>query len=425
MQASSGQKTKQDMTFPKKFLWGASTAAHQVEGTNHNQWSVWELENAKTLAAQAPYKDQHVPVWGDVKRQAVSPSNYVSGRLGDHYHRYEEDFDLLTAMNMNTYRLSLEWSRIEPQQGQWDTAEVQHYREYLASLRKRRIEPVVTLFHFTLPVWFSEMGGFEKRSNVRYFVAFAKRIVQELGKDFRFIITINEPDTYVAQGYLELNFPPQKYGRFRAFRVYNNLAYAHKKVAKAIHAISPRFKVSISKNSPYFYPGDDAWLSRISALCMQYVQDDYFIKKVVRHCDFLGVNYYFSNRVYGYRVHNPEKNVSDLGWDMAPSDIEHVLVRLHDKYNKPILITENGVADQHDQHRKWWISQTLAGIHRAMREGVSVIGYIHWSLLDNFEWGFGKWPRFGLAAVNYATGERTLRPSAVWFGKIIKKLRRI
>ena len=158
---------------------------------------------------------------------------------------------------------------------------------------------------------------------------------------------------------------------------------------------------------------------------MQYVQDDYFIKKVVRHCDFLGVNYYFSNRVYGYRVHNPEKNVSDLGWDMAPSDIEHVLVRLHDKYNKPILITENGVADQHDQHRKWWISQTLAGIHRAMREGVSVIGYIHWSLLDNFEWGFGKWPRFGLAAVNYATGERTLRPSAVWFGKIIKKLRKI
>ena len=130
---------RREMAFPKKFLWGASTAAHQVEGANHNQWSVWELENAKTLAAQAPYRDQYVPVWSDVKRQAVSPSNYVSGRLGDHYHRYEEDFDLLPTMNMNTYRFSIEWSRIEPQQGQWNATEVQHYKEYLASLRRRRI----------------------------------------------------------------------------------------------------------------------------------------------------------------------------------------------------------------------------------------------------------------------------------------------
>ena len=424
-ESSDSRGDKREMVFPKRFLWGASTAAHQVEGGNHNQWSVWELENAKTLAAQAPYKDGHTPVWGEVKRQATNPNNYVSGRLADHYQRFEEDFDLLTAMNMNAYRFSIEWSRVEPKQGQWDAAAVQHYREYLAALKRRHVEPVVTLFHFTLPVWFSEMGGFEKRSNIRYFVEFAERIVRELGKDFRFIITVNEPDTYVAQGYIELHFPPQTYGLRRALRVYNNLARAHNRAAKAIRAVSPRFKVSVAKNSPYFYPGDDAWLSRVSALCMQYVQDDYFIKKVIRQCDFLGVNYYFSNRVYGYRVHNPEKDVSDLGWDMAPGDIEHALVRLHDRYKKPILITENGVADQNDEYRKWWISQTLAGVRRAMDEGVPVLGYMHWSLIDNFEWGFGKWPRFGLAAVNYATGERTLRPSAVWFGKVIKKLRRI
>lgn len=414
-----------DLTFPKRFLWGAATAAHQVEGGNHNQWSVWELENAKTLAAQAPYRDAHVPVWNEIKRQAISPNNYVSGRLADHYQRFEEDFDLLTAMNMNAYRFSIEWSRVEPKQGQWDAAAVQHYRDYLAALKQRHIEPVVTLFHFTLPVWFSEMGGFEKRSNIRYFVQFADRIVRELGKDFRFVITINEPDTYVAQGYIEQHFPPQTYGLVKALRVYNNLARAHNKTAKAIRAISPRFKVSIAKNSPYFYPGDDAWLSRVSALCMQYVQDDYFIKKVIRQCDFLGVNYYFSNRVYGYRVHNPEKDVSDLGWDMAPGDVEHAITRLHDKYKKPILITENGVADHNDDHRKWWIMETLTGVRRAMDEGVPVLGYLHWSLMDNFEWAYGKWPRFGLASVNYATGERTLRPSAVWFGKVIKRLRRI
>ena len=414
-----------NMAFPKRFLWGASTAAHQVEGGNHNQWSVWELENAKTLAAQAPYKDGQVPVWSEVKRQATNPSNYVSGRLADHYHRYEEDFDLLGSMNMNAYRFSIEWSRIEPQQGRWNAAEVQHYRDYIAALRRRHIEPVMTLFHFTLPEWFAQMGGFEKRSNIRYFVAFAERIVRELGKDVRFIITINEPDTYVEQGYIDLHFPPQTYGLMRAWRVYRHLAMAHNRAAKAIHAISPRFKVSIAKNSPYFYPGDDAWLSRVSAVCMQYVQDDYFIKKVIRQCDFLGVNYYFSNRVYGYRVHNPETTVSDLGWDMAPADIEYALERLYTKYNKPILITENGVADQNDQYRQWWITQTLTGIRQAMDEGVPVLGYMHWSLLDNFEWGFGKWPRFGLAAVNYGTGERKLRPSAVWFGKVIKRLRRI
>lgn len=425
MQPGSSQKLQKEITFPKRFLWGASTAAHQVEGGNHNQWTVWELENAKTLAAQAPYKDQHVPVWSDIKRQATSPSNYVSGRLGDHYRRYEEDFDLLTMMNMNAYRFSIEWSRIEPHQGKWDAAEVQHYREYIAALKKRGIEPVATLFHFTLPVWFHEMGGFEKRANIRYFVNFAERIVRELGKDLRFIITINEPDTYVAQGYIELHFPPQTYSRMTAWRVYRNLATAHNRAARAIHAISPRFKVSVAKNSPYFYPGDDAWLSKASALCMQYVQDDYFIKKVIRQCDFLGVNYYFSNRVYGYRVHNPENSVSDLGWSMQPGDIEHTLVRLYDKYKTPILITENGVADQNDHYRQWWINQTLLGVRRAMDEGVPVLGYMHWSLIDNFEWGFGKWPRFGLATMNYATGERTLRPSAVWFGKVIKKLRRI
>ena len=425
MQPDGNQKLQKEVTFPKRFLWGASTAAHQVEGGNHNQWTVWELENAKTLAAQAPYRDQHAPVWSDIKRQATSPSNYVSGRLGDHYRRYEEDFDLLTMMNMNAYRFSIEWSRIEPQQGKWNAAEVQHYREYIAALKKRGIEPVVTLFHFTLPVWFYELGGFEKKANIQYFVNFAERIVRELGKDLRFIITINEPDTYVAQGYIELHFPPQTYSLAKAWRVYRNLATAHNRAARAIHAISPRFKVSVAKNSPYFYPGDDAWLSKLSALCMQYVQDDYFIKKVIRQCDFLGVNYYFSNRVYGYRVHNPENNISDLGWSMQPGDIEHALVRLHDKYKTPILITENGVADQNDHYRQWWISQTLLGIRRAMDEGVPVLGYMHWSLLDNFEWSFGKWPRFGLATMNYTTGERTLRSSAVWFGKMIKKLRRI
>ena len=149
------------------------------------------------------------------------------------------------------------------------------------------------------------------------------------------------------------------------------------------------------------------------------------MKKVVKKCDFIGVNYYFSNRIYGYRVHNPDEKLSDLGWDLAPANIQFALERLNDKYHLPILITENGLADAKDTYRQWWITQTIMGMQKAMENGVSLIGYLHWSLLDNFEWDKGFWPRFGLVEVDYKTKKRTLRPSAVWFAKVVKKLREI
>ncbi|MBC7564636.1 glycoside hydrolase family 1 protein, partial [Candidatus Saccharibacteria bacterium] len=183
------KEQKKSNGFDKHFLWGASTASHQIEGGNHNQWSVWELENAKTKAAQAEYHFNEYPRWDAIKHDAKSPDNYVSGDLADHYNRYKEDFDYLTKMNMNAYRFSIEWSRVEPREGAWNAEAITHYKQYLVELRKRDIEPVVTLFHFTLPVWFSEMGGFEKRANVKYFVRFAEKIVHELGTNMRFIIT--------------------------------------------------------------------------------------------------------------------------------------------------------------------------------------------------------------------------------------------
>lgn len=416
-------RDKPKLKFPKKFLWGAATAAHQVEGKTHNQWSVWELENAKSKAAQAEYHYDDVPSWPRIKHQAKTPSNYVSGQAADHYNRYEEDFDLLQKMNMNAFRFSIEWSRVEPEEGGWNVEAVEHYKQYVRELKRRGIEPVVTLFHFTLPVWFTAKGGFEKRRNVHHFVDFSERIIRELGTDIRYVITINEPEVYAYESYRLGNWPPNKTGFYSWWRVMNNLAYAHKKAATAIRGVNRRYKVSIAKNSIYFYPGDNAWLSRVSAHIMQYFQDDYLLRKVVKHCDFLGVNYYQSNRVYGYRIHNPEQRVSDLGWDLSPADIQYVLERLHDKYHLPMLITENGLADAEDTERQWWLTQTMIGLQKAMDDGVDVHGYLHWSLLDNFEWDKGKWPQFGLIAVDYKTQERTLRPSAVWFGKIIKHLR--
>ena len=409
--------------FPKNFLWGVSTSAHQVEGGMHNQWTVWELENAKALAARAPYQYEDIDSWARIKQQAQQPGNYVSGRATNHRELFEQDFDLVRKLNMNAFRFSIEWSRVQPEYDKWDDGAVDYYKRYIASMKRRGIEPVVTLFHFTLPVWFAEKGGFEKRRNVKDFTYFADRIITELGASVRYIITINEPEVYALQGYQKGNWPPNLQSKRKALLVINNLAVAHNRAARIIHAKSRRYKVSIAKNSSFIYPGDDSWLSVRSAAIRQYLADDYLLKKVIKQCDFIGVNYYTSDRVYGYRVHNPEEYISDMGWCMQPKYLEHLLDRLNEKYHKPIMITENGLADSRDEYREWWLKQTIIAMQRSIGKGTILVGYLHWSLLDNFEWDKGFWPRFGLFEVNYKTFQRTARPSAVWFGGVIRKLR--
>lgn len=416
---------KPKLDFPKSFLWGASTSAHQIEGGTHNQWSVWELEQAKSLAAQSPYQFDDLENWPDIEAAAKSPDNYVSGRAADHYHQYEKDFDIAQKMNLNAWRFSVEWSRVQPDEGAWSVEAVQHYKKYIQGLKTRGLEPVMTLFHFTLPVWFADKGGFEKRGNIKYFVQFVDRIVSELGTQVKYIITINEPEVYVMMGYINGDWPPAQQKKLKAVGVYKNLAIAHNRAADVIHARNRRFKVSIAKNSPFVYPGDDSWLSVRSAAFAQYVADDWFLKKIIKRCDFIGLNYYMNARIYGYRMHNPNERVSDLGWDMQPDNIGWVIDRLYEKYNKPILVTENGLADADDTFRKWWLTKTILALQRSLQNGVELIGYLHWSLLDNFAWDKGFWPRFGLVAVDYKTQKRTPRPSAVYYAGVVKKLRGI
>lgn len=411
------------LKFPEHFLWGASSAAHQVEGGNHNQWTVWELQHAKILAETSKYQSKYLPKWEEIKSQATNPANYVSGRATDHYNKYEEDFALLKKLNMNAWRFSVEWSRIEPEEGAWNPEAIEHYRVYLKKLVSLGIEPVVTLWHWTTPVWFEEKGGFSKHGNISYFLRFAEKVFEELGQHFRYVITLNEPEVYVAKSFLLGEWPPQQRSKTKALATLLNLISTHKKVYKLAKSKGRKFLVSIAKNTAHHYAGDDAVLSRTTAGVMSWVEDGFILGRLKKHMDFIGLNYYFSNRYFGYRQHNENLKQSDLGWDMRPADIEIVLKELYDKYNLPVIITENGLADHEDEFRKWWLSQTLMAVHRAIQSGVKVEGYLHWSLTDNFEWSSGFWPRFGLAEVDYKTKKRTLRPSAIWFGKVIKQLR--
>lgn len=413
----------ESIRFPKRFLWGASSSAHQVEGGTHNQWSEWEDEHAQTLAAQAPYQYSELDSWKMVASSAKRPGNYISGRAVNHWEKWREDFDLLEKLELNTYRFSIEWSRVEPNEGAWDSAALQHYKQYLAELRKRNITPVVTLFHFTEPLWFSQKGGFSKRKNIRHYTQFVEKIAEELGSDLSYVITINEPTVYASQSYYEGNWPPNVRSKWQTLRVVRNLLRAHKEAARVLHERSRRIRVSMAHNVSYVYAGDDAWLSQTSARLMDWVHNHYTLKRAVKSSDFIGLNYYFSNRVYGYRVHNPDDRVSDLGWDMQPSHLRYVLEDLDDRYHMPIVVTENGLADAKDEHRSWWLQETVQALWQARNNGVDVEGYIHWSLTDTVEWDKGKWPRFGLVAVNYQTMQRQIRPSAQAFARVIKQVR--
>lgn len=414
---------KLPLKFPKSFLWGAASSAHQIEGGNHNQWSVWELENAQVLAQQAKYKNDWLPKWDAIAPLATNPANYVSGRATDHYNRYQDDFALLKKLHMNAWRFSIEWSRIEPEEGAWNAEAIEHYRVYLKKLKTLGIEPIVTLWHWTVPVWFDKLGGWEKRANIRYFERFAAKVIEELGRDFRYIITINEPDTYVGQGYFDAAWPPQKNSKRLGLTVLINLLTAHNRVYKIARQAGRKYRIGIAKFTAYHYAGDDARLSKVTAATAKWGSDYFIINRIKKNLDFLGLNYYRSLRYYGYKLHEAETPINDMGWSMQPEKIEQVVKDLYDRYDVPIIITENGVADMDDEHRKWWITQTLMAMNRLLQSGVRLEGYLHWSLTDNFEWSSGFWPRFGLAKVDYKTFDRTLRPSGEWFGDIIKKLR--
>jgi len=197
--------------FPKDFLWGAATSAHQVEGNNHNDWSEWEKENVPRLAREAESVFSHVPGWKErFGAEAADPQNYISGAAADHYHRYEQDFDIAKSLGHNAHRFSIEWSRIEPEEGKFDEGAIGHYRSVLLALRERGMEPFVRLWHWTLPLWLAERGGVLAPDFSTSFARYSQLIAERLGGLSTFWITLNEPTSIISMAYTRNEWPPQK-----------------------------------------------------------------------------------------------------------------------------------------------------------------------------------------------------------------------
>lgn len=407
--------------FPDGFFWGAATASHQIEGGQRNDWSVWEQENAKRLAreSQGAFEGWN-PHWKKFASEATDPKNYISGTACDSWNRFEDDFDLLQKLHLNAYRFSLEWSRIEPKEGEFDTVALKRYHLMIRSLRRRGIEPFVTLWHWTIPLWLSEKGGVLADDFPERFARFTERVALEFRTEVTFWITENEPDVYASHAYLKGVWPPQKKNIFAFLRALHRLIAAHTRAYRVIKKQIPAAQIGIAKHQVYFEIGRPTLLNRTLKFCADLAWNRYFLFRIRASQDFIGLNYYNRNVIDGGFGKNPNVVQTDFGWEYVPDSLYGALRELK-RYGKPVYITENGIADASDELRRSFIPAALSAVLRAIEEGVLVRGYFYWSLLDNFEWDKGYWLKFGLAEVNRATMARALRPSAHIYGEIARK----
>jgi len=401
------------LKFPEGFLWGAATSSFQVEGGIDNN------------------------DWAEGSRNGLLPP---IGRACDHYNRYESDFDIAQSLGHNCHRLSIEWSRIEPAEGKFDLMEIEHYRNVLKALHKRNMVPFVTLWHFSVPIWFSESGGFDSRSDApEIFARYCAFVVEHLGDLCKHFATINEAMPLASNGWRRGTWPPfrewpgfewalsgvpgampltQKNKSisniYKYFRVMSTFARAHNAAYRAIKKVSPGSEVSIVHQVLVFHANNNP-INKLFASILNWHWTYSFMAKVYKQCDSISVNYYLHKKFGETRVY--EK--SDMNWDIYPEGIYQALIMMK-RYQKPLYISEAGIADASDSKRADYIQRLVQHMHKAIEEGADLRGYMYWSLMDNYELAHGYEKRFGLIAINFDTLERTVRDSAQVYARIAR-----
>jgi beta-glucosidase len=430
VEAQAGGIAQQRLAFPHGFLWGAATAAHQVEGENsNNDW--WAFEQRPGAISRGDRSGQACGWWCDA----------------------EHDFDLMAQMGHNTHRLSVEWSRIEPEPGAYDGRAVARYREMLAGLLQRGIEPMVTLHHFSSPLWLARQGGWRNPAVVGHFRRFVRHTVDQLGDLVRLWCTVNEPSVYAALGYLFGEHAPGERSPRLYFRVLRHMLEAHAAAYRAIHALDGRAQVGLVHNVQIFEalpPSNRAgvrvarFLDRnYNAVVLHAVQGGRLRcplglglgthGPLVDSLDFVGMNYYsrarvaLSRRGQGRSILQvtPGAEVSDSGrhgpyGEVYPQGVYLALKRVA-ALGKPVYVTEIGLPDADDDQRPRFLLTHFAQLQRALAEGIDVQGVYHWTFTDNFEWAEGWALRFGLVAFDPATQARVPRPSARLYSQIIRE----
>lgn len=374
-------------------MWGAATAAHQIEGLNvHSDW--WAAEQAGRL----PHR---------------------SDNACDSWTRWQDDVDLLQRIGLNAYRFSVEWARIEPAPGQFDQQALDTYRRQIEALKEAGIEPLVTLHHFTNPLWLAERGGWANPDVIGRLGEYADRVGRRLGDLVRWWVTINEPSILALKSYIEGSWPPHRPLDLRGFlRLHRNASRGHVLARQILRAHRPDALCSMAFALWPMQPLR-RWspVDQLMAIVGDWFWQGRILRRTVRTLDWIGVNYYSRTFVgWPWSTTPPATagKTTDFGWEIYPDGLSQVLGRVG-RFGKPVVITENGIADADDDQRAAYIVAHVARIHDAIREGVDVRGYMYWSLLDNFEWSEGYAQKFGLA-----TRDRVLRPSAQVYGAIAR-----
>lgn len=414
------------------FLLGAATAAHQVEGNNiHSDF--WALEQMENSGYKEPSLD------------AV-----------DHYNRYEEDIQLIAEAGLNAYRFSIEWARIEPEKGRFDEKEIKHYENVLKCCREHNITPVVTMHHFSSPKWLISEGGWESEITIQYFADYCRHVVSKLGDLMEYVCTINEAnmglqiaavarDMMMKMGItpqIGLNFelpkemqgrkaaeaavfglkPEQPVSTFLSLRSEKGdilVMRAHESAREAMKEVCPHLKVGLTLSlfDIQVQPGGEAQAEKAwdddFAHYLPYLQKD----------DFIGVQNY-TRKLMGENGSLPVpegSEVTQMGYEFYPEGIGHVIRHVAEQLPKPIFVTENGIGTDDDSKRVEYIKRALAGVGECIADGLPVIGYLHWSLLDNFEWQEGYGKTFGLIAVDRSTQKRMPKPSLAYLGSFRNK----
>lgn len=419
--------------FPKRFLWGVATAAHQVEGhSDNNNWSAWE--NAREENGRPRIKN-----------------GQKAGIACDHWNRYREDILLMQKLGVKAYRFSVEWSKIEPRAGEFDETALQHYQEVCAALLAAGIAPVVTLHHFTHPLWFEQKGAFEKMENIPLWVRFCERVFSRLQDKVHLWCTINEPEVFATQGYFIGVFPPGQKNPRRTGEVLKNLLIAHTQVYRALKRLpgGDQAKIGLVKNIVQFDPCRrwnlfDWILSRqfndlFTDSIIRFFQTgrfevslpgllkvDYFDAEAPHTLDFIGLNYYshlpvkfrWNRQEFFAFEFRPDEIMTDMPYSIYGEGFYRALKTVS-QLGKPIYVTENGVADAKDDRRELFLRRYLFALSAAIKDGCDVRGYFYWSLLDNFEWAEGYNMKFGLYEVDFKSQERRLRAGSKFFMDVV------